>query len=115
MKYLLAVYGGDKSESLYPSDVRTRTLIDQAIFFNVGIFFIRNKTIVVSDIITVYLVVVYLFLWTGNQHITPSATGGVGGSGRLSLIHRCSFDSGRRMFILDFVKKTKVKFLLLNN
>ncbi|KAH9629295.1 hypothetical protein HF086_008377 [Spodoptera exigua] len=40
------VYGGDKSESLYPSDVRTRALVDQCMFFNVGIFFIRLKVIV---------------------------------------------------------------------
>ncbi|KAJ8722428.1 hypothetical protein PYW07_003608 [Mythimna separata] len=39
MKYLVAVYGGDKSEALYPSDVRTRALVDQAMFFNAGVFF----------------------------------------------------------------------------
>ncbi|KAJ8725908.1 hypothetical protein PYW08_004091 [Mythimna loreyi] len=50
MKYLLSVYGGDKSESLYPSDVRTRALVDQAMFFNVGIFFIRLKVIVLPAI-----------------------------------------------------------------
>ncbi|XP_050559253.1 glutathione S-transferase 1 [Spodoptera frugiperda] len=50
MKYLLSVYGGDKSESLYPSDVRTRAIVDQCIFFNVGIFFIRLKVIVLPAI-----------------------------------------------------------------
>ncbi|KAJ8725906.1 hypothetical protein PYW08_004089 [Mythimna loreyi] len=39
MKYLVSVYGGDKRESLYPSDVRTRALLDQAMFFNAGVFF----------------------------------------------------------------------------
>ncbi|KAF9422228.1 hypothetical protein HW555_002037 [Spodoptera exigua] len=39
MKYLLSKYGGDKRELLYPSDVRTRALVDQCMFFNAGVFF----------------------------------------------------------------------------
>ncbi|CAH0701568.1 unnamed protein product [Spodoptera exigua] len=39
MKYLLSKYGGDKRELLYPSDVRTRAVVDQCMFFNAGVFF----------------------------------------------------------------------------
>ncbi|KAF9824106.1 hypothetical protein SFRURICE_002227, partial [Spodoptera frugiperda] len=42
MKYLLSVYsGGELRESLYPSDVRTRALVDQCMFFNAGVFFLK--------------------------------------------------------------------------
>ncbi|PZC84626.1 hypothetical protein B5X24_HaOG200224 [Helicoverpa armigera] len=39
MKYMVSKYGGDKSESLYPSDLRTRAIVDQCLFFNAGVFF----------------------------------------------------------------------------
>nr|WRX06037.1 GSTD1x [Helicoverpa armigera] len=39
MKYMVSKYGGDKSESLYPSDLRTRAVVDQCLFFNAGVFF----------------------------------------------------------------------------
>ncbi|XP_050345467.1 glutathione S-transferase 1-like [Nymphalis io] len=43
MKYLIAKYGGDYQEKLYPSDVKTRALIDQSLFFDTGVLFIRLK------------------------------------------------------------------------
>ncbi|CAH1645855.1 unnamed protein product [Spodoptera littoralis] len=40
MKYLLSVYSDyELRESLYPSDVRTRAVVDQCMFFNAGVFF----------------------------------------------------------------------------
>ncbi|XP_046964972.1 glutathione S-transferase D7-like [Vanessa cardui] len=43
MKYLLGKYGGDHQEKLYPSDVRTRALIDQSLFYDAGVLFVRLK------------------------------------------------------------------------
>ncbi|XP_052757501.1 glutathione S-transferase 1 [Galleria mellonella] len=50
MKYLLEKYGGDKREVLYPSDIRTRALIDQCVFFETGVFFVRLKVVVLPAI-----------------------------------------------------------------
>ncbi|CAB3221386.1 unnamed protein product [Arctia plantaginis] len=50
MKYLLSKYGGDKAESLYPSDLRTRTLVDQAMFYDTGVLFIRLTSITIPSI-----------------------------------------------------------------
>lgn len=49
MKYLLSKYGGDKRELLYPSDVRTRAVVDQCMFFNAGVFFAAFMSVGVSE------------------------------------------------------------------
>ncbi|XP_063822038.1 glutathione S-transferase 1-like [Ostrinia nubilalis] len=41
MKYLLASYGGEHRERLYPSEHKERALVDQALFFNAGFLFPR--------------------------------------------------------------------------
>lgn len=48
MKYLLVKYGNKEKQALYPSDVREQALVDQAMFFDTGVAFIRVKNIVVS-------------------------------------------------------------------
>lgn len=50
MIYLLTKYGGDKAESLYPSDLRTRTTVNQVMFFDTGVFFIRVKEVALPAI-----------------------------------------------------------------
>ncbi|XP_041977204.1 glutathione S-transferase 1-like [Aricia agestis] len=46
MKYLLEEYGtGDQKEALYPSDPKTRGMVDQVMFFDTGVLFIRVKDI----------------------------------------------------------------------
>ncbi|XP_075992918.1 uncharacterized protein LOC142987865 [Anticarsia gemmatalis] len=50
VKYLLTKYGGDKAETLYPSDLRTRALVDQALFFDAGVLFVRIKHVALPTI-----------------------------------------------------------------
>lgn len=50
MIYLLSKYGGEKSESLYPSDPRTRAIVNQVMFFDTGIFFVRIKVVALPTI-----------------------------------------------------------------
>lgn len=50
MKYLLSKYGKELEESLYPSDIESRALVDQALFFNAGVFFIRLKAIALPTV-----------------------------------------------------------------
>ncbi|KAM3961278.1 glutathione S-transferase 1 [Aphomia sociella] len=59
MKYLLTKYGGEKGEILYPSDIQTRALIDQCVFFETGVYFVRLKVVVLPTI------------FQGLQGITP--------------------------------------------
>ncbi|CAB3239212.1 unnamed protein product [Arctia plantaginis] len=47
MKYLLSKYAPDQVESLYPSDLQTRALVDQAMYFNTGVYFIRLKAVTI--------------------------------------------------------------------
>nr|ANS56591.1 glutathione S-transferase epsilon2 [Micromelalopha troglodyta] len=47
MQYLLTKYATkEQQEELYPSDLRTRALINQYLFFDTGIFFIRLKNVI---------------------------------------------------------------------
>ncbi|KOB66217.1 Glutathione S-transferase epsilon, partial [Operophtera brumata] len=38
-------YGGEHRERLYPSELRTRAIVDQCMFFNAGLFFQRLRTV----------------------------------------------------------------------
>lgn len=48
MIYLLSKYGGNKSETLYPNDLQIRAAVNQALFFDAGVYFIRLKVVAVS-------------------------------------------------------------------
>uniref|UniRef100_A0A2H1WDA0 SFRICE001900.2 n=1 Tax=Spodoptera frugiperda TaxID=7108 RepID=A0A2H1WDA0_SPOFR len=50
MIYLLSKYGGEHSERLYPSDVRTRAIVNQVMFFDTGILFVRIKVVALPTI-----------------------------------------------------------------
>ncbi|CAB3221384.1 unnamed protein product [Arctia plantaginis] len=50
MKYLLSKYAPDQVESLYPSDLQTRALVDQAMYFNTGVYFIRLKAVSIPSL-----------------------------------------------------------------
>ncbi|XP_026330066.1 glutathione S-transferase 1-like [Hyposmocoma kahamanoa] len=45
IKYLLDKYGNEEQQALYPSEVRERALVDQAMFFDTGVAFIRVKNV----------------------------------------------------------------------
>ncbi|CAH0604949.1 unnamed protein product [Chrysodeixis includens] len=45
MIYLVSKYGGNKSEFLYPSDLRTRAIINQVMLYNASILFSRNSRV----------------------------------------------------------------------
>ncbi|KAG6449463.1 hypothetical protein O3G_MSEX006072 [Manduca sexta] len=45
LKYLLEKYGGEHRERLYPSDLRTRSIVDQCMFFNAGMFFVPIRSL----------------------------------------------------------------------
>nr|ANS56590.1 glutathione S-transferase epsilon1 [Micromelalopha troglodyta] len=47
IQYLLLKYGTkEQQEQLYPSDLRTRALINQYLFFDTGVFYARRKNVV---------------------------------------------------------------------
>ncbi|CAB3221382.1 unnamed protein product [Arctia plantaginis] len=50
MKYLLSKYAPDQVESLYPSDLETRALVDQTMYFDTGVYFIKLKNVVLPSI-----------------------------------------------------------------
>ncbi|CAB3239217.1 unnamed protein product [Arctia plantaginis] len=50
MKYLLSKYAANQVESLYPSDLQTRALVDQAMYFNTGVYFIRLKEVTIPSL-----------------------------------------------------------------
>ncbi|KAJ0180754.1 hypothetical protein K1T71_004158 [Dendrolimus kikuchii] len=51
MIYLLSKYGNkSQQESLYPSDVNTRAVINQIMHFNTGVYFVRLKVIVLPAV-----------------------------------------------------------------
>merc|ERR1719397_607978 len=37
--YLVNMYGGDKKEQLLPSDAKTRAVVDQRMYFDMGTFY----------------------------------------------------------------------------
>ncbi|KAJ8725907.1 hypothetical protein PYW08_004090 [Mythimna loreyi] len=51
MIYLLSKYGGEKAEALYPRDVRTRATVNQVMFFDTGILFVRIKVVALPTIL----------------------------------------------------------------
>lgn len=46
LMYLVDKYG--KNDSLYPKDLKIRTLINEKLFFDTGVIFPRLKSMVVS-------------------------------------------------------------------
>lgn len=46
--YVVQKYGSEKDQSLYPKDLIARSLIDQKLYFNLGVLFVRFKAITVS-------------------------------------------------------------------
>lgn len=62
MKYLVSKYGGDKTEALYPSELRTRGLVDQCMFFNAGVFFKALGAVAVSFFIMLINIKLSAFL-----------------------------------------------------
>ncbi|CAD0197011.1 unnamed protein product [Chrysodeixis includens] len=50
MIYLLSKYGGNKSELLYPSDAQARAVVNQVLFFDASILFIRIKVVALPAI-----------------------------------------------------------------
>ncbi|XP_049875204.1 glutathione S-transferase 1-like [Pectinophora gossypiella] len=50
MKYLLEKYGNAKQKALYPSDLEQRALVDQAMYFDTGVAFIRVKNIALPSV-----------------------------------------------------------------
>ncbi|CAB3221424.1 unnamed protein product [Arctia plantaginis] len=50
MIYLLSKYGGDKSEALYPSDPHMRAAVNQILFFDASVYFIRLKVVALPTI-----------------------------------------------------------------
>ncbi|CAH2086082.1 unnamed protein product [Euphydryas editha] len=51
MKYLLGKYGSDKQESLYPSDVHKRAIVDQCLFYDAGVYFNNLKVVAMPTLL----------------------------------------------------------------
>ncbi|KOB74292.1 Glutathione S-transferase epsilon, partial [Operophtera brumata] len=66
MKYLLSKFGAEQSEKLYPSELRARALVDQSLFLDAAVLFIRLKVVAVSIIATL----TYLWCHTGIRRYT---------------------------------------------
>lgn len=49
MKYILAKYGADHQERLYPADLKQRALVDQCMFFTAGVLFAALRNVGVRD------------------------------------------------------------------
>ncbi|XP_032513789.2 glutathione S-transferase 1-like isoform X1 [Danaus plexippus] len=45
MKYLVNKYGGERCERLYPADLSVRANIDQLMFYDAGVLFVRLKVV----------------------------------------------------------------------
>ncbi|KAL5284079.1 GstE2 family protein [Megaselia abdita] len=43
--YLVQKYGSEKDQSLYPKDLIERTVVDQRLFFDLGVLFVRFKAV----------------------------------------------------------------------
>lgn len=48
--YLVQKYGSEEHQKLYPSDLLERTLVDQKLFFDTGVLFVRLCKVLVSNI-----------------------------------------------------------------
>lgn len=51
IKYLLSKYGGEQQEKLYPSDIRTRAVIDQCLFFDASVLFTSLKNVALPTLL----------------------------------------------------------------
>lgn len=46
--YLVQKYGTDKDQTLYPDELTKRSLIDQRLYFDLGVLFVRMKAVTVG-------------------------------------------------------------------
>ena len=46
--YLINKYGGEKKDKLYPQDLKTRAIVDQRLYFDMGTFYKAFGDCVVS-------------------------------------------------------------------
>lgn len=48
--YLVQKYGSEKHQELYPADLLARTMVDQKLYFDTGVLFVRLCKVLVSSL-----------------------------------------------------------------
>lgn len=56
--YLIQKYGGAKHKSLYPSDLYERALVDQKLYFDIGVLNAKLKAVTVSQCEKEYILLI---------------------------------------------------------
>lgn len=72
--YLIQTYGSDKDQELYPTELFSRALVDQKLYFDAGVVFPKLRSIFVSILYFINNLCLLMFLYILALRLQPSWT-----------------------------------------